>query len=113
MPTSSRSRSSAGDDADVRLGTASVRLARRGLAPGAALLAIRPAAVLLSASPADGVLEGEVLKASYLGSHVEYEVDTSYGRTVRNRRPCQPDWKPATHVGIRFADRGVALTRGR
>ena len=68
-----------GDDADVRLGTATIRLARRGLAPGPALLAIRPAALLLSASPADGVLEGEVLKASYLGSHVEYEVGTPVG----------------------------------
>ena len=102
-----------GDDADVRLGTASVRLARRGLAPGAALLAIRPAAVLLSASPADGVLEGEVLKASYLGSHVEYEVDTPMGELFVIDGHASRMLEPATHVGIRFADRGVALIPGR
>ncbi len=34
-------------------------------------------------SPAAGVLDGEVLKASYLGSHVEYEVGTSDRRAVR------------------------------
>jgi iron(III) transport system ATP-binding protein len=102
-----------GNDADVRLGTVSIRLARRNLAPGSALLAIRPAALLLSESPADGVLEGEVLKASYLGSHVEYEVATPVGDLFAIDENAGRMLTPAMRIGIRFADRGVTLIPGR
>jgi iron(III) transport system ATP-binding protein len=101
-----------GDDADVRLGTATVRLARRGLAPGPALLAIRPAAVLLAAN-LGGVLEGEVLKASYLGSHAEYEVETPVGELFVIDSRAGRMLAPATRVGVGFADRGVTLIPGR
>ena len=103
----------AGDAAEVRLGTATIRLARRNLAPGAALLAIRPASLLLSASAADGVLEGEVLKASYLGSHVEYEVATPIGELFAIDENASRMLPLATRVGIGFAARGVTLIPGR
>ena len=45
-----------GDMAEVRLGTATLRLPHRGLGPGRALLAIRPASILLSAEPDGGAL---------------------------------------------------------
>ena len=69
-----------GDEAEVRLGTghasgsraAASRRARPCWRSGRRRSCCRP-------SPADGVLEGEVLKASYLGSHVEYEVGTPVG----------------------------------
>ena len=102
-----------GDEADVRLGAVTVRLPRRGLTCGPALLAIRPAALVLSASAAADVLKGEVLKASYLGSHVEYEVGTPVGELFVIDGHASAMLAPATRVGIRFAARGVTLVPGR
>jgi iron(III) transport system ATP-binding protein len=102
-----------GNAADVRFGAATIRLARRELAPGPALLAIRPAALLLTADPGGGVIDGEVLKASYLGGHVEYEVATPVGELFAVDGDTSRMLATATRVGIRFADRGVSLIPGR
>src|SRR6185437_1230880 len=64
--------------AEVRVGPLSLDLPHRGIAPGAAALAVRPHAVQLAAGPAgkkDGI-EGRVTKAAYLGDHMEYTVTT-------------------------------------
>lgn len=62
-----------GDRAVVRLGRLTLDLPARGLAPGEALLVVRPASVNLSSAAQDGrSLQAEVLKATYLGSHWEY-----------------------------------------
>ena len=68
-----------GDAAEVRVGTATLRLARRSLAPWSRAAGDPAGVAPAFGRPGDGVLEGEVLKASYLGSHVEYEVGTPVG----------------------------------
>jgi iron(III) transport system ATP-binding protein len=60
--------------AEVSLGAITLTLPRRGLADGAAELAVRPQALRLAHGTAGPVLPGQVRKASYLGSHMEYEV---------------------------------------
>jgi iron(III) transport system ATP-binding protein len=102
-----------GHFAQVRLGSTTIRLPRRGLGPGHALLAIRPEALVLSARSADSMLEGEVHKASYLGSHVEYEIGSPIGELFVIDRHADGMLAPSTHVGIRFGERGVTLIPGR
>ena len=85
-----------GHEAVVRLGGLEARLPRRGLGTGSALLAIRPQSLQLSASPGAETLPAKVLHATYLGSHMSYELETSIGelyaeddaieRAVRRRR---------------------------
>jgi iron(III) transport system ATP-binding protein len=101
-----------GDVARVRLDRAMLRLAARGLPVGPALVAIRPEAILLAPGADDGELVGEVLKASYLGSHAEYDVDTPVGQLFVVDGRATSVLPPATQVGIRFAERGVTLIPG-
>ena len=65
--------------AGVAVGGLKLELPSRGLAPGPALLAIRPRAAVLSAGPLDGGVEVLVAKSAYLGSHMEYEVEGPAG----------------------------------
>ncbi len=66
-----------GETATVSIGTVEIELPARGIAPGPAKVAVRPEAVRLS-DPGDG-LDGEILKAAYLGDHLEYTVTTAVG----------------------------------
>jgi iron(III) transport system ATP-binding protein len=59
----------------LRLVMPHASLADGGMADGAALLAIRPHAIRLSATASTGGLAGSVAKAAYLGSHMEYDVE--------------------------------------
>ena len=102
-----------GDEADVRLGTATIRLARRGLAPGPA-----PAG-----DPAGGASAvGEPGRRRARGRGAQGQLSRQ-PRRVRGRTPVGELFvidghasrmlEPATRVGIRFADRGVTLIPGR
>jgi iron(III) transport system ATP-binding protein len=64
-----------GEVAKVTVGPLSLDLPHRGIAPGAAALAVRPHAVRLAAARKGGI-EGRVTKAAYLGDHMEYTVTT-------------------------------------
>ncbi len=63
--------------ATVSIGTLEIELPARGIAPGPAKVAIRPESVCLS-DPGNG-LAGQILKAAYLGDHLEYTVTTPVG----------------------------------
>ena len=66
-----------GETATVAIGTVEIEVPARGNAPGPAKVAIRPESVRLS-DPGNG-LAGEILKAAYLGDHLEYTVTTPVG----------------------------------
>ncbi len=61
-----------GEMASVRLGPLLLTLPHHGAVEGAAELSIRPQALLLA--PGGGGLSGHVIKAAYLGDHMEYWV---------------------------------------
>jgi len=64
-----------GDGAGVQLGSLLLALPHRGLSPGPARLAVRPNGFALSPGEAGtDALAGRIVKAAYLGSHMEYEV---------------------------------------
>ncbi len=99
-----------GDRATVRLGELSVELPARGLSKGPALLAVRPQAVRLGgggdASPGLG---GEVRKAAYLGSHMEYVVATDAGELFVIDGDVRSPHPPGSAVRVRFAPHGLSL----
>jgi iron(III) transport system ATP-binding protein len=69
-----------GERALIRLGDLDLDLARRGAHKGPVKLAVRSEGVTLHATrPAGPALAGRVSKASYLGKHLEYTVDTVHG----------------------------------
>jgi iron(III) transport system ATP-binding protein len=68
-----------GDTAEVRVGSATLRLPARGHAPGETRLSVRPNRVALTSAAADA-LPGTVDKATYIGSHTELLVATEAGR---------------------------------
>jgi iron(III) transport system ATP-binding protein len=69
-----------GERALVRLGGVDLDLPRRGARKGPVKLAVRSEGVTLHpAQPAAPALAGRVTKASYLGKHLEYTVETALG----------------------------------
>jgi iron(III) transport system ATP-binding protein len=63
----------------VRLAGLTVDLRDRGNPVGPTKIAIRPEAVVLSTEPASASLSCRVVKAAYLGSHMEYTIDSPLG----------------------------------
>ena len=105
----------------VRLGGLELSLPHRGAPDGAVDVAVRPEAVRLEVADVGGVasgrsddavgaaLGGTVLKAAYLGSHMEYTVDSAIGELfVLDPRLANP-LPVAARVTISFDAHGVAV----
>jgi iron(III) transport system ATP-binding protein len=83
-----------------------------GLPAGVVDVVIRPEALLVGEPGAwPFEIAGQVLTATYMGTHMEYQIDTTLGRLfavssdVRSRKPA------GAHVGIAFADHGIFIVR--
>jgi len=96
------------ETARVPVGATTLSLPARGLPAGPATLAIRYAAVRLQAG-GTGALTGTVRKATYLGSHREFTIDSPIGELF----VIEPDLANRLAVGaavaIGFRERGLAL----
>jgi iron(III) transport system ATP-binding protein len=67
-----------GPVAEVEAGSLRLSLPHRDIPVGAAAIAVRPHAIMLSTETgASGGIEGVVVKSAYLGDHVEYTLKTS------------------------------------
>ena len=101
-----------GDTATVRLGAITVALPRRGLAAGAAELAIRPhSARLFAGAPEPNTLRGTIRRVVYAGDHMEYDVAIDgFSQTlfVVDTRVAAP-FAAGAPVGIALTSTGVAL----
>ncbi len=94
--------------ATIRIGGLEHRLPSRDARPGPSKLAVRPNAVTLT--PASGAaLPGVISTASYLGGHIEYEVETETGLLFVVDDAIERMLPPATEVAIGFRNRGLAL----
>lgn len=99
-----------GDTAWVSIGGVEVRVPGRGLPTGPALAAVRPESVLLEDGTGSG-LAGTILKAAYLGKHLEYTVDTPVGELFVIDRRVDVPRAVGSGVTLRFGDR-IALVPG-
>jgi len=93
----------------VSVGGVELQLPHRDLSPGPVDLAMRPESILLSVDQQTDAISGTITKSIYLGSLVEYLVETALGELfVIDGRVDAPI--PAnTEVSIRLAEHGVTL----
>jgi iron(III) transport system ATP-binding protein len=103
--------SKSGERATVRVGELSLTLPHRGAAPGPIKIAIRPESLLLSSErPSTPAIQGEVAKAAYLGTHMEYTIATALGELfVVDRVTLARPIAPASTVWIGLAGHGVTV----
>jgi iron(III) transport system ATP-binding protein len=99
-----------GSRAAIRIGPLVKDLPHRGAGPGAVKLAVRPDAFALhEAEPGTSAMPGRVNKASYLGTHVEYEVESPVGGLFVVDHRSRPPIPVGTDVSITLADEGVCV----
>ena len=97
-----------GDMAEIALGPLVLHLPARGLKPGPVKLALRPEAVdVVPAAQAD--LVGTVRRAAYVGSVVEYVLETPIGPLFVTDRATERAAPPGSEVGLVLMPRGVTL----
>ncbi|MBL8697315.1 MAG: ABC transporter ATP-binding protein [Alphaproteobacteria bacterium] len=97
--------------ARIRLGSIELQLPHRDLAAGKARLAIRPNAIRLARDAAPTRLPATVRKATYLGSHIEYTLDTAIGELFTTDAATENPFAPGAGIHVGFASRGLALVR--
>jgi iron(III) transport system ATP-binding protein len=94
----------------VRLGDAEIDIANATAADGEVTVAVRPEAISVERAPGPaGALPGTIAKASYVGTHMEYSIDTVAGTLFatcpRVERPLTVDSK----VALVLSPRGVIV----
>ena len=98
-----------GDIAEVSIGGYVHLLPARGLVPGPATVAVRPGRVQLSSESSAGSIEAHVTKATYVGSRMEYTVETGFGRLFAIRDEVEDPLSVGQTVALRFSDSGPVL----
>jgi iron(III) transport system ATP-binding protein len=97
--------------AKVRLGMAQMSLPHRGLVKGKATMAIRPNAIRLLKDPKASPLTAVVRKATYLGSHLEYTLDSDLGELFAIDPNTDAPLAAGQRAPLGFAARGLALVK--
>jgi iron(III) transport system ATP-binding protein len=99
-----------GDRVQVRLAGLDFTLPGRNLTPGPVKLAVRPEAIrLYRHKPAGPALPARLLKAVYLGSHMEYTVDCVLGALFVIDRSISEYYATSSELWIRFCHSGVSI----
>ena len=94
--------------AEVRFDTILARLAT-DLPQGPVKLAIRPEALRLDAPGAQQGMAGSVLKAAYLGGHMEYTIETAAGALFIKDRDMTRRFAVGQAVSLTFGRTGIAV----
>lgn len=97
-----------GHEAVVALGSREYRIPGAHARPGAAQLSVRPQFITLRTDPA-GALNGEVTHSTWLGDHIEYEVQTGLGPLFIVDVQMESQLAPGTGVAVDFKPQGLAL----
>jgi iron(III) transport system ATP-binding protein len=94
----------------IRLGDSEVEIADTGTADGEASVAVRPEAITVEPAPGPaGALSGKIVKASYLGTHMEYSIDTAAGTLFATCPRVERPLAMGTAVAVTLAPRGVII----
>ena len=101
-----------GEVATVRIGPVETRLRRRAFSPGPVKVAIRPESVMLEPVRPDAGIRGTVVKSVYLGSHMEYTVETALGELFVIQHRTDAPMRREAEVSVILGDRGVSLVCG-
>jgi iron(III) transport system ATP-binding protein len=98
----------------VRLGDCEIDVADASAADDEATVAIRPESIAVE-RPADAgtnSLAGTIAKASYLGTHMEYSIDTAAGVLFATCPHVDRPLATGEPVALRLAPRGVIVVEG-
>lgn len=93
----------------VKIGAANVSLPPMNIQPGPVHIAIRPDAISVSASQTKESVHGQVVSATYLGSHIEYSLDTDIGPIYAIERNTASPIEPKAEIGMTFGKQGVIV----
>jgi iron(III) transport system ATP-binding protein len=98
-----------GANAEVEIGGIRTKLPHRGLIPGEVNVGIRPQSICLSQSGLENSIPGTILKAIYLGGHIEYTVDCILGElfVIDNQMEIKQNLDAAVSITLRT--QGVSL----
>ncbi|WLS79187.1 ABC transporter ATP-binding protein [Erwinia pyri] len=97
-----------GEYAQVSVGNQRYRVRSSGAKPGKAQLSIRPQYITLNSGGA-GALAGQIVHATWLGDHIEYEVSTPLGALFIIDSQMEQILPLAAHVNVDFKPQGLAL----
>lgn len=101
-----------GARAAVKLGNITMDLPHRDLPEGDVDIIVRPECVVLDGIDAPVTLPATVLTATYMGSHIEYNLQTEVGRLfVIDHSGSSGLHRKGQRVGVRFIERGALVVR--
>ena len=96
----------------VRLDDTEIEIADASAADGHATVAVRPEAITIEAGSGGaraGTLAGTIAKASYLGTHMEYSIDTAAGLLFATCPKVERPLAMGDKVALLLAPRGVIV----
>ena len=94
--------------AQVRIDTMMISVPANGNDGGAARLAVRPGRIQLFEAGEPNTVSGTVVKATYAGSHMEYQVDTPVGE-IFVVSDVESTFQKNTDVSLGFKQKGPVL----
>ena len=101
------------DSVAATLGELELVVPNVGAADGTATFAIRPEAITVETIPGlAGALKGTVSKSSYVGTHMEYTIDTAAGSLFATCPRVERPLAPGAAVALMLAPRGVIVVAG-
>jgi iron(III) transport system ATP-binding protein len=94
----------------VRLGSTEIIVTDTVAPEGAATVAVRPETIAVETAPGPAnALPGTIAKASYLGTHMEYSIDTAAGTLFATCPRVERPLPPGAAVALVLAPRGVIV----
>jgi iron(III) transport system ATP-binding protein len=94
----------------IRLGDVDIDVDDSTAREGEATIAVRPEAITVEPAPGSaGSLAGTIVKASYLGTHMEYSIDTAAGPVFATCPRVERPLVVGTAVALSLATRGIIV----
>jgi iron(III) transport system ATP-binding protein len=96
------------------LGDAVLEIDNATAADGEATVAVRPEAIAVDLPPGPaGALAGTIAKSTYLGTHMEYSIDTAAGMLFATCPRVERPLASGDKVALGLAPRGVVIVESR
>tara|TARA_B110000881_G_scaffold218979_1_gene239712 strand:- start:465 stop:1520 length:1056 start_codon:yes stop_codon:yes gene_type:complete len=97
------------DEAEVNIGGIRLKLPHRGIPAGEVDVAIRPQAICLNPVANKDEISATILKASYLGDHIEYTLESELGNLFVIDNQMENQFDSGSTVSLTFRVRGMSL----
>lgn len=99
------------ETANVAIGSYEITLPSRGLDTGQAFLAVRPNRVKISAQQNNAAINGNIIRLTYVGNHLEFTINTEFGEIFATSSDVDSALKIGSSVSVTFSKKGPVLLR--